>query len=560
MRGLMRFVGASLVLLVGVGCTTIPTTGPVLSADMDTGLTNVDFDFLPPGPSAGASPDEILAGFIAAGTAAQDNYRVARSYLDTGIFETWNPNTSVLIRGGEPQITVVSEDVARYVVPVVASVDEFGRYSESPTPANQMLEFRFTKQGDEWRIASLPDGIVLTEAAFAEAFASYRLYYFSPGYRELVPDIRWFATRGEVPAKIVRSLLQPPSYWLNQGATVSAFPEGSQLALSPIPVTDGVARVDLTTTVLSANELDRQRMLVQLTTSLSQVQGISSARISVNQNELVIPALGEDGPSIASGRDPRYVVLRDRRFGHLQGGRIEQIDGLSLAVANLIPQRIFYSAGLEQALVTRTDGLWRDREGVDPALIDARQDLIRGVLDNCAYVWSSTKLSEPDMMQVISSDGAIIVVPLDLGADAELVSFELARDDTRLLLLVQTETGVRVLLTAVSRTSECVPDGLGEFVELGLLDGNAVDAAWIDDSRVAVVVADGTTGVGEVLVLDTSGRSLSLGRPSNPATLVGGVGGIAGLRLLSTDGVIYQPRGNGWQATGDRANVLATQR
>jgi len=560
MRTMMPGLALALVLGVGVGCTTIPTSGPVISADMDTGLSDVDFDFLPPGPSAGASPEEILAGFIAAGTAAQDNYRVARSYLDTGIFEAWNPNTSVLIRGGEPVITAVSEDVARYEVPVVASIDEFGRYSESPTPANQMLEFGFTKQGDEWRISSLPDGIILTEAAFAEAFASFRLYYFSPGYRELVPDIRWFATRGEVPAKIVRSLLQPPSFWLDQGATVSAFPEGSQLALSPVPITDGVARVDLTTTVLSANELDRQRMLVQLTSSLSQVQGISSARISVNQNELVIPTLGEEGPSLASGRDPRFVVLRDRRFGHLQGGRIEQIDGLSLAVANLVPHKIFYSAGLEQALVTRTDGLWRVREGADPALVDSRLDVVRGVLDNCAYVWSSTGPSDPDMMQVIGADGSVSVMPLDLGADAQLVSFELARDDTRLLLLVQTETGVRVLLAAVSRTNDCVPTGIGEFVELGLLDGNAVDAAWIDDARVAVVVADGTTGAGEVLVLDTSGRSLALGRPSNPAALVGGVGGIAGLRLLSTDGVLYQPRGNGWQATGDRANVLATQR
>jgi hypothetical protein len=406
----------------------------------------------------------------------------------------------------------------------------------------------------------LPDGIVLTEPAFAEAFSSYRLYYFSPGYRELVPDIRWFATRGEVAAKIVRALLAPPSFWLDQGATVSAFPEGSQLALSPIPVTDGVARVDLTTSVLAANEVSRQRMLLQLTASLSQVQGISSARISINQNELVIPALGEDGPSLASGRDPRIVVLRERRFGHLQGGRIEQIEGLSEAVANLIPQKIFYSASLEQALITRADGLWRVRQGAPPALVDSRVGLVRGLIDNCGYVWSSTRESDPDMVQIFASDGSVITLPLELGPEAELVSFELARDDTRLLLLVQTETGVRVLLAAVARTTDCAPTSLGEFVELGPLSGTGVDAAWIDDSRVAVVVKDASAGGGEVLVFDTSGRSLSLGRPASPATLVGGVGGIAGLRLLSDDGAIFQPRGNGWQATGDRATVLATQR
>jgi hypothetical protein len=551
---------ASALSVVLVGCTSIPSAGPVLSAELDTGLANTDFDFLPPGPSAGATPEEILTGFIAAGTAAQDNYRVARSYLAEQVAEIWNPNVSVLIQSGEPQISSVSENSARYVIPVVASVDDFGRYAVSPAATAQTLEFTFSREADQWRIASLPDGIVLTEAAFAEAFASYRLYYFSPGYRELVPDIRWFATRGEVPAKIVRALLQPPSFWLDQGATVSAFPEGSQLALSPIPVTDGVARVDLTTTVLRANELGRQRMLLQLTASLSQVQGISSARISVNQNELVIPVLGEAGPSLSSGRDSRIVVLRDRRFGNLQGGRVEQIEGLSDAVASLIPQKIFYSASLEQVVVTRADGLWRVREGAAPVLVDAREGLVRGLVDNCGYVWSSTKESDPEMVQIFSVDGAPRTLTLDLGPDAQLVSFELARDDTRLLLLVDTETGVRVLLAAVTRNADCTPGTLGEFVELGPLDGRGVDAAWIDDSRVAVVVKEDTLAAGEVFIFDTSGRSTPLGRPMNPATLVGGVGGVAGLRLLSDDGAIFQPRGNGWQATGDRATVLATQR
>ena len=102
--------------------------------------------------------------------------------------------------------------------------------------------------------------------------------------------------------------------------------------------------------------------------------------------------------------------------------------------------------------------------------------------------------------------------------------------------------------------------GLGEFVELGPLTGTAVDAAWIDDAQVAVVTKDSVTGSAEALLLDMSGRSSSLGQPLNPTTLVGGVGGVSGLRLLSIEGVLYQPRGNGWQATGDRANVLVTQR
>jgi hypothetical protein len=553
--GALAFLSALL-----MACTSIPSSGPVNSTDRTTGVDTSDVDFLPPGPSTGATPEEIIAGFIAAGTAAQDNYRVARSYLAEEVEEDWNPNASVLIRRGEPLVSVVSNSVASYVAPVIASVDELGRFSTSPSVSAQTLDFRLVREDEEWRISGLADGIVLTEAAFAEAFSSYRLYYFSAGYRELVPDIRWFASRGEVSSKIVRGLLEAPSFWLDQGATVSAFPEGTQLALTPISVVDGVASVDLTTRVLSADDITRSRMLTQLTASLSQVQGISSARISVNQNDVVIAPLGEDGPTLASGRDPRSVVLRDRRFGYVQGGSVQEIEGLSSEVASLIPQRIFYSPEFDRALATRTDGLWSLEPGRQPVIIDPRADLVRGVIDNCGFVWSSTRQASPEMAQIITPAGEVVPLPLEIGSNSSLVSFELARDDTRLLLLVQTDTGVRVLLGAITRDTDCQPVALGEFVELGPVAGVAVDAAWIDDSRLAVVVKEESTGQGEVLVFDVSGQSSTLGRPFRPVTLVGGVGGISGLRLLAEDGLIYQPRGNGWQATGERASVLATQR
>lgn len=542
-----------------MACTSIPSSGPVNSTDRTTGVDTSDVDFLPPGPSTGATPEEIIAGFVAAGTAAQENYRVARSYLADEVREDWNPNASVLVKRGEPLVSVVSNTVARYVVPVIASVDELGRFATSVDVSSQTLDFRLVLEDNEWRISGLADGIVLTEAAFAEAFSSYRLYYFSPGYRELVPDVRWFASRGEVSSKIVRALLEAPSFWLDQGATVSAFPEGTQLALTPIPVVDGVASVDLTTTVLTADEITRSRMLTQLTSSLAQVQGISSARISVNQNDLFISTLEEE-PSLASGRDPRSVVLRDRRFGYVQGGSVQEIEGLSSAMASLIPQKIFYSAEYDRALATRTDGLWSLEPGTEPVIIDPRAGLVRGIIDNCGFVWASTGESSPEMAKIITPQGDVVPFPLDISSSSELVSFELARDDTRLLVLVQTETGVRVLLGAITRDDTCQPVSVGEFVELGPVDGTAVDAAWIDDSRIAIAIKEDSTGQGQVLIFDVSGQSSTLGRPFRPVTLIGGVGGISGLRLLAEDGLIYQPRGNGWQATGERASVLATQR
>ena len=555
-----KLVGICVAALLVASCTTIPNEGPVVSSDFSPRVSSDGVDVLPPGPSAGATQDEILAGFMAAGAAAQDNYRVARSYLSAAVQGSWNPNAVAYIRSGEPEVTLGGGNGASYVLSVGANVDEFGRYFDSPEATTQSLEFQFVLEEDEWRISALADGVVLSEAAFNEAFTSYRLYFFSTGYRELVADVRWFASRGEVSTKIVRALLAKPTFWLDQGATISALPEGTGLALTPIPVTEGVATVDLTTQVLGVDDITRYRMLVQLTASLQQVQGISSARISVNQNELVIPAAGAEGPTLASGRDSRLIVLANRSFGYLQGGRVEPLERLSLAVATLIPDAIFYSSRFNEALATRSDGLWRVGISGEATLLDDRTGLVRAVLDSCGYTWSATAKPSDDMVRLFSSRGEFTTLGIDLGPDSSLVSFELARDDTRLLLLVQTQTGVRALLAAITRDEDCLPEALSDFVELGPLEGTGVDAAWIDDSAVAVVVEDPLTQQGEVIVFDTGGRSSSLGQPTRPVTLVGGIGGVSGLRLLSEDGIVYQPRGNGWQATSDRADVLATQR
>jgi len=212
-----KLVGICVAALLVASCTTIPNEGPVVSSDFSPRVSSDGVDVLPPGPSAGATQDEILAGFMAAGAAAQDNYRVARSYLSATVQGSWNPNAVAYIRSGEPEVTLGGGNGASYVLSVGANVDEFGRYFDSPEATTQSLEFQFVLEEDEWRISALADGVVLSEAAFNEAFTSYRLYFFSTGYRELVADVRWFASRGEVSTKIVRALLAKPTFWLDQG-------------------------------------------------------------------------------------------------------------------------------------------------------------------------------------------------------------------------------------------------------------------------------------------------------------------------------------------------------
>jgi hypothetical protein len=555
-RALVATLGA--LALVLSACTEIPRFGPVNSVDFEQIDDTVDVDFLPPGPSVGATQEEILLGFIAAGTAAQNNYRVARSYLAQEMTDEWNPNQVVLIRAGEGQVQLVDDQTLQYSVPVLASVDESGRYDQAQAIGFQDLVFGFVEENGEWRISDAPPGIVLTEAAFREAFGNFRLYYFSADYREVVPDSRWFATRGEVMSNIVRGLIDAPTFWLDQGATVTAFPPGLRLVLPPV-VVNGQALVDVTSVMLETDELQRQRVLQQLTLSLQQVPGVASVEISVGQIPLSIDLPTEDLVSLSLGRDARAMVVRGREFGYVQGGQIERIEGVSDQVGALRPSEVFFAPTRREVAAVTDAGVWRVGEGLSPSEpIDNREDLVRPIIDGCGMLWSATTTLGPEALLVFPETGEPEDVAVELPGDSTLVTIELARDNTRVAFVVQTETGVRVLLAAIERDEMCFPQRLGDFVELAQLTGQAVDAAWVDEQNIAVVTRQGS--VGEAVLVDVSGRIQPLGRPSEPVTLVGGVGGVSALRLLTDQGVIFQPRGNGWQATGDRADVLVTQK
>jgi len=561
---MIRRLFAATMALFLAGCTQLPVSGEVVAIDPDTVTVDTDVDFLPPGPTAGASPQEIIQGFIAAGAAAQNNFRVARSYLTDEFREVWNPNQSALISGGAWTISSLEPGEWLYTAAVVASVDEAGRYEDVAPQSTQELVFRLSEVDGQWRISEAPDGIMLSELAFRESFESVRLYYYSADYRELVPDVRWFASRGDVLTKVIRGLLQQPSSWLNQGATVSAFPSGTQLALSPVPVVEGQAQVDLSELVLSADETQRERMLWQLITTLQQISDVSDVAITVNQTPLAIPLNEEDQPLLSSGRDPRVLVVRGSEFGYLQSSRVESIDGLEAPVLSVRPEKVFYSAEYDQAAVVGEGGLWRvDAAGVFETPLDQRENLVRPIIDSCGYIWSINSAPGGSELLVfppntLAPETEAIPIALELPDAAQVVSFELARDNTRLMLLVQGDGFARVLLSAVQRQATCEPVSLGEFLELSPLAGTAVDAAFVDESQVAIVARQDSAG--EVVVQDVSGRVSNAGRPVDPVTLVGGVGGVPGLRLLTEQGQIYQPRGNGWQATGDRASVLVTQR
>ncbi|WAB81835.1 LpqB family beta-propeller domain-containing protein [Microcella daejeonensis] len=558
-----RILALLAVPLLLVACVQVPASGPVEAGDEIAGAADSDADILqvPDGPSAGASQEEVLRGFLAAAAGAQNNYRIARSFLVDETATAWNPQASTLVRSREGTITRDDDDTLRYAAPIIAAVDAFGRYSSAEGGVQELEPFDFVEVDGEWRISALGDGILLSQQAFPGAFSQHTLHWFDPVFENLVPELRWFPSRSEVETSIVQALLDVPSPWL-QGAVVSAVPEGAQLGLTTVEITDGVASVDLTDEVLGLTNDARQRLRQQLTASLRAVSGIASVQITVDQNPIAILGDPAAGPAVVPQVDARLLLRDEEEFGFAGGGGLEALPGISAAVIGLEADAVALSYDERLAAIRTPAGVSALREGSDePVLIDARPGQIEPAIDGFGVIWSASTdaaASSPGALRVSLIDGSAQAVETGLGAGDRLVELAVARDDARVLLLLDGSTGPRLVVAAVIRDETTgLPLRLGPFETLPIVEGAPIDAAWVDPVRVAALVDADESAF--VQLIEIGGRSRSLGRPSNAVQIVGGNNGVDGLRVLDSAGLVLEPRGSGWQPTGREAVFLGVQ-
>jgi hypothetical protein len=87
------------------GCATLPVSGPVrIGPDLAPPSDSNSFYYSPATPLDGATETEILSGFLSAGTAPQNDYSIARQFLDESLRASWNPSQELLIQKSTPEI------------------------------------------------------------------------------------------------------------------------------------------------------------------------------------------------------------------------------------------------------------------------------------------------------------------------------------------------------------------------------------------------------------------------------------------------------------------------
>ena len=142
MRRRLAAAAASVALLsmLLAGCATIPSSGPVQQGDPVPADSSPDLDIVVEGPTADATQEQILEGFLNAAQSPRNNYQVAREYLTPTFADEWQADAAATIDVlVDREREVVDDTTIRIDATPAASLRDNGQYEEpesrTPDPA-----------------------------------------------------------------------------------------------------------------------------------------------------------------------------------------------------------------------------------------------------------------------------------------------------------------------------------------------------------------------------------------------------------------------------------------
>ncbi|WP_159501072.1 LpqB family beta-propeller domain-containing protein [Microbacterium sp. 18062] len=552
MRRVWRLVGVLVVVVALGGCAGLPTSGPVQPGpSYSSDPESPDVIFRPNAPQPGATPEQIVDGFVTAASGPQDNWETARLYLASDYRDAWQPEAGVIVDVLADRLYAPLADgsIDLQVTPR-ATVDEGGSYSRSDGGVAAPLTYELAQQEDgEWRIVRAPDGIVLDEDVFRSVFRSYALMYFDPTWEFLVPDARWFPTSNAA-TRVADALVNgDAASWLAE-SVVSAFPDNVDL-LPSVPTPDGVAQAQLSAEALALDQATLDRMQTQLSASLASAQ-VTQVQMLVDGTRLDARRLSTQDTTI----DPRALVLTEEGFGYLVSGDLTPIPGLSDAIVAAEPLAVQLARDRASAAVRLADGSAAlVAEDGTTTTLDDRAGLLDPTIDAFDVVWTVPAGTPGAVRATIASGEAVEITGAWTGA-SRIHSMQISRDGTRMAAIVSFGSRPELVVAGVIRDADGVPSALGEPITLAGLGGDGTDVGWLDNATIGALDAraDASTYIEQPI----GGFTSSLEAPAGAVDLAG-VNNPGAVRLRSAAGELFVRRQTNWVQTGAGVEVLAVQ-
>ena len=282
-------------------CAGVPTTGPIEQGPVvDAGESSQFIRVIAAPPSVGASPTEIVRGFFEANASLESDHAIARRYLTPEASDRWDPDAATTVyQQASLKLSEGKGSTINARLAVNNRLNEEGTLDPVDPASKEKIVFTLEQTADgasgipQWRISDPPPGILISDADLRRAYRQYQVHYPAARSDALVPDGRLLPVVGpSLPTALAQRVLAGPAEWLAPGVR-SGAPPGTALALGAVPVTNGVALVELTDEALAATDVQRRDLAAQLTWTLTQLPEVTSVRLQVGGEPYDVPGVPE---------------------------------------------------------------------------------------------------------------------------------------------------------------------------------------------------------------------------------------------------------------------------
>ena len=561
-------------------CAGLATDSPVQPGSLVGEAAVQPVRVQPDGPGTGATPDQIVRGFLRAGASSgfDDDHAIARSFFAPNVKDEWLPDSGVDVYADDsaPKVELLTPTTVRVTVPIVAQVDDVGRYRETPAGTSAQATFGLQKLQVGWRI-SVPQkgfGLWLSARDLDRIYRPFTVAYVSKSARTIVGDQRWFPITTGLATTLARAQLAPAPAYL-AGAVQTGVPTGTVLAVDAVPIQSGWALVDLSAAALSADPDQRRAMWAQFVTTLMQVPSVTQVSLTVEGARLDLPGTPDRvsvlttlGYPVDASASASAAFLRagseltrvspDRPQEQDQPRKLPQPPNSStlpkipqgwIALAMSWDSQEIAGIGGDHADLAR----WQGNRMFQLARFGS--NLTKPSYDSLNGLWVAGQAGGTSKVWVIDTS----VSPMKNAKPREItapwlakrtvVALRVASDNQRLALITSDLAGgdVQVVIAGIVRSASGVAVSLApEPLRVGWTIIAATDLAWADDSTLAVLGrVDPKAAIAPQLV-EIGGKVTALSSVAG-TRLVASTGGVRGVVVIADRGKILARAGNGWQ-------------
>jgi hypothetical protein len=475
---------AALVIALGAGCVSIPTSSPVFAGSAEV-LPGGSVGMIAQGPTNGQGPEEVLRGFLLAGQAgptAAAPFALAKEYLTPEAARSWLPMARAVVIDNVASLGISQDenpDIVHATVTgrVVGVVNSGGEYVELQTPENMVLPYTLQRVAGNWRISDLEDGVIVPSKVFTAAYRYTRIYRPTTDGRFWVSEVRWFP-QATWRTNAIHALFDGPPAWLLDVVSPAA-PENLALALEDIEQgVNGTYLVRVQGRVREASAETRALLRAQIAATLLDEPGATDVTLVDAQGPIPIP----DGPL------PMVAETRGAALALAQG-QVWEVKGRALVPTigdYAIPEdptAMAVEYGTSQNVAWRVGSSAIVMAGSDHALF-AGENVLAPTADVYGFIWSG---EQNGTIVAIDSGGHVVTVSAAWLDNRRVESIRVSPDGARIAVVTRDTDGTRLQVAGIIRNAAWVPIGLAMPLEVGASLLNIGAVAWHDVTTLAVV-------------------------------------------------------------------------